>query len=265
MKKIIILIIPIIILVSFYYKTKKSGLHGNFDRIIQQSIKLIPIDTTYLDIEPDGILASGNEIWLNNRFSIKKIGDNSKAVITVNPLSAQNPIISFNIQNDSICFFQANTRSIRYFNKQNGHFLGELKFNFPISYFMKLEGSSYLFHENTIGNGGVRVHYKDYLKNIDRIVKGVFPDNDERGFGMKYAGLWFKSTNQNEFFFSSFRGDTIYNFDNTGNLNWKIKTIDFRNQNLKIIQENDRYYLSPESNILRIGAAAVNKYLLVSS
>lgn len=269
--KKIFFLLPLIILVVFYFTTKKSALNGSFSRkiIVPESITALDtINLWNLSSTMDGMLISGDRLWLNNRYTINRY-DSNKGITSVIAENAsghspiqQNPIVNFYVDDEKLYWYVANSKRIIELNLEN-QVRDTIKLNFSFSSFIKLKGKSFLFEENVFGNGGVQLRYVNLDQRKEWVNKTVF--SDDEGASMRYSGSWLASLNKNYFFFVPLHDEKIICFDSTGNRKYSLKPIDFRNQYLKIIKEGTRYYLSPEADILRIGTCATKANLYVSS
>ncbi len=265
MKKIVLFTLPILVLAVFYFSTQKRSLHSKFNRVISKGHKIMAEDTLVLSngSTVDGMYLDNDDLWLNERFFLMKMVNGKTELHTLGlKYNKDNPIVDFYVENDSIYFYQANTRTVKVVDTTN-RLLHEYQFAFPISYFIKSRGNSFLFQENLLGNGTVQVHAKNYTTNKEIVDSSSF--SREFGSGMKYSGKWLASQSMSNIFFISFYDNDICCFDYTGRRKYKLKTIDFQNQDLKIIKEGNRFYLSPEANVMRTGASTSGKNLFISS
>jgi outer membrane protein assembly factor BamB len=266
MKRVLFLIIPVVLLIVFYLATKKKELHNEFNRILVSNVAITTLDTIFQskNAEIDGIKIDKNHLWLNRRFSIVKcatdgkVQEEIKAFIT----STQNPIINFYVGGDSVFYYQANIKQINLFNLQLNKHVTPLKFNFNISYFSKGQDKTFLFQE-TNENGSDQIRTVNFENNKDSINQSVL--SREENTGIQNSGIWFASVNFKDNYFVMTHDDFLFCFDRSGGLKYKLKTIDFQNQNLKIIIENNRISLSPEVSVLRNGACVFDQNLFVSS
>jgi len=264
-KNYLFIVIPVIILAILYFKTKKRALQGDFERAFIS--KPIPIlDTIGLKQTEvaDGIYADQNNLWINKRSYIVKYNKDDKKQIVVSAKYDidKRPIINFYVQHDSLYYYQANTKTVNLFNVRSS-FQNTFNVSFPITYFVKVKNNSFIFLESVFGNASMRVHYKDYDNNRDTIDQAIF--SKETGSGMKYSGSWTCSKGQNSYFFVPFYDDNILCFNSSGGLRYKFKPIDFQNQKLKIIKENNLFYLSPDANFIRPCAFSSRSSLFISS
>ncbi|MFB0497347.1 hypothetical protein ABID99_003584 [Mucilaginibacter sp. OAE612] len=264
-KKYLFIAIPVIILVALYFKTKKSALQGSFHRTFVTQ-KIPALDTIKLGAAEvsDGIYADKNNLWINKRAYIVKYNKDGKQQIIIPAKYSvdKRPIINFYVQHDSLYYYQANTKTINFFNAKDSS-QSSLNFSFPITYFVKLKNNSFIFLESVLGNASMQVHYIDYDHNRDTVDRSLF--SKDAGSGMKYSGLWTISQQKDSYFFVPFYDDHILCFNSSGRIRYQFKPIDFQNQKLKIIKENNLFYLSPDANFIRPCAFSSKSRLFILS
>lgn len=264
MKKFIFILLPILALVFLYFNAKKPLLITKNEREILKDSNLKLIDSLVIPGIIDGIQLDGENLWVNQRFSILKYNENKtkQLVINANNVSNNSPIINFYLSHDSLFYYQGNTSVINFVNL-NSKIKRQLNFNFSISYFIKSKGNSFIFQENVIDKNYVQIKYKDYQNGVEFTNDKIFLT--ELGSGMKYSGCFLSHKNENNFLFVPFYDEYIFCLDYQGNLKFKFKSIDFQNEKLEIINEGGTYFLSPKANILRLCAGLYKEDIFLSS
>jgi len=262
----IIILIPIIILAFLYLLQHKNNLNSNFKRVIISNKNLLAIDT--INLKPgeivDGLFSDNNNLWLNERFSLIRIKENlAQNVISVeNKSPLKNPIVNFYVRNDTVYYYQANSSIIGVINVK-GSLITYFKFDFPIVYFIRTSASAFLFQEMNTKNSSGQIHYVNYGNGINLINDTLF--SNETGSAIKYSGYWFSSPENSNFFFVPIYEENILCFDSSGKAKYKLRSMDFQNQDLKIIKEGNRFSLGPNARVLRRGGSASKNYLFISS
>lgn len=268
-KKLFYICIPILLLVCLFFYTKKEGIEGNFNRTFITDAAIKPIDTAYIGGDIDGICLDGDNLWLNKRNFIvqydknlqrKRIIDGADSLSTT---LKNSPIVSISASNDSLFYNRANIKQINLVDLKNNGAKTSYPVKFSISYFIKSNGVSFLTQESTLGNANAQIHYINPLNKAEFINKNVFANS--KGSCMRYSGSFLSTPDHTNFFFVSFHDDHIFCLDAEGKLKYSFKGIDFQNQELKIIEEGSKFFLSPESSVLRSGAFADQYNLFVSS
>src|SRR5579871_5922608 len=257
--------IPIFILAIFYFVPHNNKLRSNFNRKLISNKKVLAIDTIHLNAGEivDGMVINKNNLWLNERYFFAYFdGDYKKNVIETEASSERSPIVNFYVENNHIYYLLANARMINVIAMKDT-IRSRFDFSFPATYFIELNENSFLFQEATIGTATDRLHFKDFKHNHEFINDSLF--SKETGSGIRYSGSWFASSEKTNFFFVPQYEEQILCFDSAGNLKYKFKPIDFQNQKLEVIKEGDRFYLSPQASVLRLGACASKNNLFVSS
>jgi len=264
-KKYFFITIPIAILAFLYFNTKKHTIQGDFKRsFIYKKVPVIDTIEFSNKQEIDGICLDNNVLWINNRNAITKYNgvDGKSKVINARYKDDSKPIINFYVQNDSLYYFQANTKTINVINTKDLN-QRSLAVTFPVTYFIKLKNNTFIFLESVIGKASMQVHYKDYDNNQETVNQDLF--SKEIGSGMKYSGSWTYSQGKNTVFFVPFYDDNILCFNANGSFNYQFKPIDFQNQDLNIIKENSLFYLSPDANFIRPSSFSSKASLFISS
>jgi len=261
MRKSIFLAVPILLLVIFYFRPQRQ-LRSEFRRVFNTKTVRV-VDTIPVGGLVDGISIDNGNLYINQRFSFVRL--NKKHEITgkfpAKNQDHQSPVVNFYVLNDSLYYYQANGKAIHLVDLKDNTWR-DFNFNFPITYFARLKNNSFLFVENVLGGGGIRLHYKAYDSPTQHIDTSAF--SSDTSAGMKFSGNWISSA-RNEAFFIPFYDDNILCFTSGGNLKYKIKAVDWQNQPLDVIKEGSRYYLTPEARLLRLGSGIHNNKLFISS
>ncbi|WP_293304877.1 hypothetical protein [Pedobacter sp. UBA5917] len=262
--RLIFFVTPFLLLSLFYFSNKKSGLHNKFERFILSDSKIKSIDTIFSlpNEEVDEIKFVENTLWINKRFSIVNINKDGNQQICTVVSDGQQPIINFYIYGDSLYYYQAGKKEIKVYNLKLKEYVKDVKFDFFITYFSKMDGSKFMFQQSNT-NGSDQLHFLDLANSNEKINSEIFVKSD--GSGMRYSGSWNSSNDSKKSYFVPFYSDYFFGFDNSGNVIYKAKTIDGQKQNLKIIKENNRYYLSPTVSLLRLGTCTSGNDLFLSS
>lgn len=264
--KYLLFLIPIGILFIFYLQTTKPNIQGNFVRTFIKDTSFHQRMTLNIKGIVDGICIDNEDLWINRKFSIVKYNkDSSKEVMlkTTIPVSSNAPIQEFYVENDSVYFSQPNKPQIHFIDLKNNNKEQTYQVDFPFSYFHKSINQSVIFQETVVGKASAQIHFLNLNTTQQNINNTAL--SSEIGSSMRYSGSFIASKNKSYIFFIPFYEDYIYCFDSTGNLRYKLKGIDHLDHELKIIKENNLFYLSPHSIMLRYSSAVYKNRLYLSS
>ncbi len=263
-KKNIFILLPALILILLYFQAKKPIIKTKTERKFFTGTNIKLCEAIIIPGIIDGIQIDGDNLWVNQRFSILKYNKSKikQLIINTNNLAVNSPIINFHISQDSLFYYQGNTSTINFVDLKNKT-KNQLYFNFSISYFIKSKGYSFIFQENVIDKNSSQIKYKNYGNGVELINNNVF--SLDVGSSMKYSGCFLSNNDESSFLFVPFYDGYIFCLDYQGNLKFKYKSIDFQNEKLEIIKEGDTFFLSPSANILRMCATVYKEDIFLTS
>ncbi|RYX83793.1 hypothetical protein EON73_03700 [bacterium] len=109
--KHLLFLIPIAILVTFYLKTSKANIQGNFVRTFISDTSFHQSMTLDIKGIVDGFCIDNENLWINRKFEIVKYNKDSNKEVklkTTATISNNAPIQEFYVENDSVYFSQPN-------------------------------------------------------------------------------------------------------------------------------------------------------------